>query len=144
MDNNNYQPQNEQTQGPKYSAPEYQNLSKPADLPQDIHQKIEELFSQALAATIMSVFPVASIIALIKGKAILPDIIALIEKYDSLGIACPGKLKTAKILAMVGKFAGLGFTIYYAVGITSFILNLTLSILFNLFSPRPDFFSFLF
>lgn len=124
MENNNYQTVNEQ--------------------PQDIRTKTEYFFSQALAATIMSVFPVASIIALIKGKAILPDIIALIEKYDSLGIACPGKLKTAKILAMVGKFAGLGFTIYYAVGITSFILNLTLSILFNLCSPRPDFFAFLF
>ncbi len=115
MDYNEYQPVYEQTQEPQQYVPEYQKPSQLNDIPQDIQQKTEGFFGQALASTIMSVFPVASIIALIKGKAILPEIIALITSCTSLGISVPGKLKTAKILATIGKFAGLGFTIYYGV-----------------------------
>lgn len=103
MDNNNYQPMYEQPKQTPYSTP------------QDVQQKTDHFFSQALAATIMSVFPIASIIALIKGKAILPEIVDYIASCTALGITIPGKLKTAKILATVGKFAGLGFTIYYGI-----------------------------
>lgn len=94
MENNNYQTVNEQ--------------------PQDIRTKTEYFFSQALAATIMSIFPVVSIVALFKGKSLLPRIVDFITACTQQGISIPGKLRAAKVLATVGKFAGLGFTIYWA------------------------------
>lgn len=84
---------------------------------QNNQEKIEKFFSRALASTIMSVFPVVSVVALFKSRSLLLDIVDLIAFYPSQGVAIPGKLRAAKILATVGKFAGLGCTIYYTVSL---------------------------
>ena len=129
MDNNNYQPQNQQPQyeqpqyqQPMYQQPIYQQPPQPNILPPDIKQRIDNVFGKALAATIMAEFPIASIIALIFGKNALIEILSLIEECTARGIRYPGKLRAAKILATIGKFAGLGFTIFWGAYLAFFVL----------------------
>lgn len=119
MDNNNYQTVNEQTQSPQYATSE---PAKTNVLPQDVQQRIDNIFGKALAATIMAEFPIASIIALIFGKNALIEILSLIEECTARGIRYPGKLRAAKILATIGKFAGLGFTIFWGAYLAFFVL----------------------
>ncbi len=142
MDNNNYQPiygQPQEIQEPQFSAPDYQapQFEQPAYqqpsqtniLPPDIQQRINNVFGKALAATIMSQFPVASIIAIFFGNNALKEIVTLMEICKTLNIHLPGKLKAARVLALVGKFVGLGCTILWGVYLAFFAAYFLFAIL---------------
>lgn len=111
MDNNNYQPQ--------YQQPQYQQPQQSNNLPTDIQQRINAIFGKALAAAIMSEFPVASIIAIFFGNNALKEVNSLIDICRSMGIRLPGKLVAARILAIVGKISGIVCTCIYA-GLAAF------------------------
>ncbi len=106
MDNNNYQPQYQQ---PQYQQPQQSNL-----LPAEIQQRINAIFGKALAAAIMSEFPVASIIAIFFGNNALKEVNSLMDICRSMGIRLPGKLVAARILGIVGKISGIVCTCIYA------------------------------
>lgn len=111
MDNNNYQTVNEQTQSPQYATSE---PAKTNVLPQDVQQRIDNIFGKALASAIMSEFPIASIIAIFFGNNALKEVVALIDICRSMSIRLPGKLVAARILAIVGKVGGIVCTCIYA------------------------------
>ncbi|MBQ8183998.1 MAG: hypothetical protein IJ025_08905 [Clostridia bacterium] len=119
MENNNYQPQIEQTefeqpaQDSQASVHTFQQTTQPNVLPPDIQQRINDVFGKALAAAIMSEFPVASIIAIFFGNNALKEIVALTEICRSMGIRLPGKLVAGRILGIVGKIAGIVYTCIY-------------------------------
>ncbi len=119
MDNNNYQtqfqqPQFEQpSQAPQSSYPDYQQPPQPNILSPDIQQRIDNVFGKALAATIMSEFPIASIIAIFFGNNALKEVNYLIEICKSMGVRLPGKLVAGRILALVGKISGIVCTCIY-------------------------------
>ena len=108
MDNNKHQPQDEQS-----------NV-----IPADFQQRINKVFGKALAAIIMTQIPLCCFISLFLGNNALKAANEIINLCSSYGIPIPGKLKTAKVLARVGKFVGLGFSIYYSISIVLFIINL--------------------
>lgn len=127
MDQNNYQaqyqqPSNHQNPNPQDANQQYRQPYQMNAFPFDLQQKIDSVFGKALAATIMAEFPIASIIALIFGKNALTEILSLIEECAARGIRYPGKLRAAKILATIGKFAGLGFTIFWAAYLAFIVL----------------------
>lgn len=113
MDNNNYQPQYQQAQyqQPQYQQPVYQ---QPNILPPDIQQRIDGVFGKALASTIMSEFPIASIIAIFFGNNALKEIMELMDICRTMGMRLPGKLVAARILGIVGKISGIVCTCIYA------------------------------
>lgn len=120
MDYNNYQPQYQQPQyeqsqyqQPMYQQPIYQQPPQPDILPPDIQQMVDSVFGKALAATIMSEFPITSIIAFFLGNNAFKTTNEIVEICAALGIRIPGKLKAARILSRIGKFAGLGFSIFW-------------------------------
>lgn len=121
MDNNNYQPQYQQPQyqqpqyqQPQYQQPQYQQPQQSNNLPTDIQQRINAIFGKALAAAIMSEFPVASIIAIFFGNNALKEIMELMDICRSMGVRLPGKLVAARILGIVGKISGIVCTCIYA------------------------------
>ena len=116
MDNNNYQPQYQQAQ---YQQPVYQQPAQPNILPPDIQQRIGGVFGKALASTIMSEFPIASIIAIFFGNNALKEIMELMDICRSMGVRLPGKLVAARILGIVGKISGIVYTCIYA-GLAAF------------------------
>ena len=107
---NNYQPRPEQAQD---TSAYYQQPSQPNTLPSDINQRINDVFGKALAAAIMSEFPIASIIAIFFGNNALKDVVCLTDIYRSMGIRIPGKLIAARILGIVGKISGIVCTCLY-------------------------------
>ena len=120
MDYNNYQPQYQQPQyeqpqyqQPMYQQPIYQQPTQPDILPPDIQQMVDSVFGKALASTIMSEIPVASIIAFFFGNNAFKTTNEIVEICVARGIRVPGKLKAARILSRIGKFAGLGFSIFW-------------------------------
>ena len=121
MDNNNYQPQyqQEQYQQPQYQQPQYQQPVQTNILPPDIQQRIDGVFGKALASTIMSEFPIASIIAIFFGNNALKEIMELMDICRTMGIRLPGKLVAARILGIVGKISGIVCTCIYA-GLAAF------------------------
>ncbi|MBR4287241.1 MAG: hypothetical protein IKT55_06020 [Clostridia bacterium] len=117
MDNNNYQPvyeQPQQTQQPQFEQPVYQQPAQPNILPPDIQQRIDGVFGKALASTIMSEFPIASIIAIFFGNNALKEIMELMDICRTMGMRLPGKLVAARILGIVGKISGIVCTCIYA------------------------------
>lgn len=117
MDNNNYQPvyeQPQQTQQPQFEQPVYQQPAQPNILPPDIQQRIDDVFGKALASTIMSEFPIASIIAIFFGNNALKEIMELMDICRTMGMRLPGKLVAARILGIVGKISGIVCTCIYA------------------------------
>ncbi|MBE5939891.1 MAG: hypothetical protein E7266_05780 [Lachnospiraceae bacterium] len=78
-----------------------------------LEQYIDAAFSKALAAAIMSNFPIASIIAIFTGIKSLK----IIEEADAYaaenGLKAGGKRIAAKILGMVGKIQGIVMTAIY-------------------------------
>lgn len=81
----------------------------------EVDKRVDSIFGKALAATIMSVFPVASIVAIFLGFDAMKSINKTKELADKYGVGIGGKGKAAKVLSMVGTIAGGALTAYYTV-----------------------------
>lgn len=78
-------------------------------------------FSKGLAAAIMCQFPVASVIAIFYGSKAMNAVVTARDVAARRGVRAPKKLIAAKILGTVGKFAGIGYTVFWAVYLTYLI-----------------------
>lgn len=101
MDNNNYQPQYQQ--------------SNP--IPPHLQQEINAAFGKALAALIMAglSLPISSLIGSIMGGNVFKSVLDLYNNCSIQGVRVPNKLRTAKILAIIGKWLGFANVITYIV-----------------------------
>ena len=81
----------------------------------EVEACVESAFSKGLAATIMSGFPVASIIAISFGSTAVN--LAERAKYIATqrGTRPGGKNSAANILGKVGKYVGIAMTIFWGV-----------------------------
>lgn len=74
---------------------------------------VDSAFGKGLAAAIMCEIPVASIIAIFMGNSAVSLVQQAEQMAAQYGISAGGKCTAAKVLGKVGKFAGIGFTIFY-------------------------------
>ncbi len=91
----------------------YQPMPRPEDVP-GLPNLVESAFSTGLAATIMAQFPVASIIAIFKGRQagkLVTDAENLAAQY---GTKAGGKKIAAKVLSKVGFISGIYYTALWA------------------------------
>lgn len=97
---------------PYYAYPP-QPMPRPEDVP-GLPNLVESAFSTGLAATIMAQFPVASIIAIFKGRQagkLVADAENLAAQY---GTKAGGKKIAAKVLSKVGFISGIYYTALWA------------------------------
>ena len=106
FNNQNYQPPYGYNQPPVYGYNPVPNA--------DIAACVDSAFGKGLAAAILAEFPIGSIIAIALGSSAAE----LSEKANmmaaSRGTSAGGKNVAARVLGLVGKFAGIGFTIFWA------------------------------
>ena len=107
MEDNNYQPQYNQP----YNQPQYPQPQN--DYPQYGQQLPEidtpDFLPKAIAAVVMSQFPVASIIAIVFGANNKRSI----RDYLAMGGKMTPKVRVSHILSTVGLWLGVGATIIY-------------------------------
>jgi len=77
--------------------------------------KIEANFGKALAATICSAFPVASIVAIVLGNNALKEWVEAKAMADRGGFRLTGKHVPTRVLALVGKITGIVMTAFWGV-----------------------------
>lgn len=120
MENNNYQPQNNQPQynQPQYNQPPYSQppyaypqygqpqYNQPYPAPET-----PDFLPKAIAAVVMSEFPIASIIAIVVGA----NNRRRIQDYLAMGGKRTPKVRVSSILSTVGLWLGVGMTIFYAI-----------------------------
>jgi hypothetical protein len=125
MENNNYQPQNNQPQytQPQYNQPQYNQppySHPPYAYPQygqpQYNQpypapETPDFLPKAIAAVVMSEFPIASIIAIAVGASNRRRI----QEYLAMGGKRTPKVRVSSILSTVGLWLGVGMTIFYAI-----------------------------
>lgn len=99
--------------------------TRPKSNPQ-VEACVDSAFSKSLAATIMAWFPFCSIVGIILGCVGS----TLVKKANDLaaiyGISAGGKNVAAKVLAMVGKIAGIAMTAFWAFYLLYFVLWMAL------------------
>lgn len=122
MEDNNYQPQYNQ---PQYNQPQYPQPQN--DYPQYGQQypamETPDFLPKAIAAAVMSEFPVASIIAIIVGA----NNRRRIQDYLAMGGKMTPKVRVSHILSTVGLWLGVGMTIIWGIYFLYFCLIFSLS-----------------
>ena len=76
---------------------------------------VDGVFGKAIASCICSCFPVASIVGIILGSKVLSERLRAQKLAESIGRRLKGKSIPVKILGMVGKWTGVGMTIFYGI-----------------------------
>ena len=117
MEDNNYQPQYNQQQY-TYPQNDYPQYNQPYPAP-----GAPDFLPKAIAAVIMSEFPVASIIAIVFGAHNRADI----QDYLAMGGKMTPKVRVSHILSTVGLWMGVGMTIFYGVYFLYFLGLMSLS-----------------
>lgn len=121
MEDNNYQPQYNQP----YNQPQYPQPQN--DYPQYGQQypamETPDFLPKAIAAAVMSEFPVASIIAIIVGA----NNRRRIQDYLAMGGKMTPKVRVSHILSTVGLWLGVGMTIIWGIYCLYFCLIFSLS-----------------
>ena len=79
-----------------------------------LHDAVETAFSKGLAATIMSQFPIVSIIAIFFGSTALKNQKYACELGSYYGMEVPGKNTAAKVLGKIGLICGIAYTAFWA------------------------------
>lgn len=100
----------------------------------EVQQLAEQAFKKGLTATILSQFPVASIIAIFMGSKGCKLVAETRELANARGVKGGGKYIAANVLSKVGKFAGIGYTIFwgiYGAFISLYALIMMSAALFN-------------
>lgn len=122
MEDNNYQPQYNQPQYnqpqngyPQYGQPQYDQPYPAPETP--------DFLPKAIAAAVMSEFPVASIIAIIVGA----NNRRRIQDYLAMGGKMTPKVRVSHILSTVGLWLGVGMTIIWGIYFLYFCLIFSLS-----------------
>ena len=110
----------------QHEQPMYVQQTQPNPLPSDIAQKIDKAFVKALVAIILTQVPLGCFVSIFLGSRANKATNEIIGLFASYGISTPGKLRAANVLARIGKFIGIGFTIYYTISLVIFIINLIL------------------
>lgn len=127
MENNNYNNQQQNYQQPNYQQPNYQqpNYQQPyggqysQPYQQQAYQQIDPNYDEtasgflksAIIGCVLAGFPVASIIAIFKGKGNRKKILEYLEQG---GMHTP-KIKTASCLSRAATYGGIGMTIFYGI-----------------------------
>lgn len=113
MEDNNYQPQYNQPQynQPQYNQPQngYPQYGQPQYGQPYPAPETPDFLPKAIAAAVMSEFPVASIIAIIVGA----NNRRRIQDYLAMGGKMTPKVRVSHILSTVGLWLGVGMTILY-------------------------------
>lgn len=104
---------------PQYSSP------RPEDVP-GLQSMVESAFGKGLASTIMSPFPIASIIAIIMGAKAKGQVSEADRLAAQYGTKAPGKRTAAKILGNIGFGLGIGMTVFWVIMIFYIILIVAL------------------
>ena len=128
MENNNYNNQQQNYQQPNYQQPNYQQPyggQQPYGQPyQQPYQQYDPNYDETASAFLKSAiigcvlagFPVASIVAIFKGKGNRKKIL---EYIDQGGMHTP-KIKTASCLSRAAIYGGIGMTIFYGIYVLYF------------------------
>lgn len=93
---------------------------------------VDSAFAKSLAATIMSQFPVVSIVAIFMGSSGLELVRQAEQMAAQYGISAGGKCTAAKVLGKVGKFAGIGYTIFWVLYFGLFFLYLLFAVMMGM------------
>lgn len=93
-------------------------------LPDDVQQRIGKTLGKAIAAVIMMQVPFLSFVSFFLGLTASKTVKELYKLCLANGIAVPAKLKIVKILANIGKFVGLAYSIMITINLISFIANI--------------------
>lgn len=112
MYDNNYNNQNYQG-GYGYNQPPVYGYQPVPNA--DIEANVNSAFGKGLAAAILAEFPIGSIIAIALGSSAANMSEQANMMAASRGTTAGGKNVAARVLGLVGKFAGIGFTIFWAV-----------------------------
>lgn len=82
----------------------------------------EQAFSKGLAAAIMCQFPIASFVAIGFGHKAVKLADQAKTMAQTYGISAGGKANAAKILGMVGKIAGIVYSVSWGIGILYYVI----------------------
>ena len=96
---------------PVYAQPPVQPVGPTVE--QVVHDLADKAFGKALAAAIMSAFPITSIIAIVMGSGALKLVNQARDIATPYGIFGGGKYIAARVLALVGKYTGIAMTIFW-------------------------------
>lgn len=107
FNNQNYQPPYGYNQPPVYGYNPVPNA--------DIEANVNSAFGKGLAAAILAEFPIGSIIAIAMGSSAANMAEQANMMAASRGTSAGGKNVAARVLGLVGKFAGIGFTIFWGI-----------------------------
>lgn len=107
---------------PVYTQPPVQPVGPTVE--QVVHDLAEKAFGKALAAAIMSAFPITSIIAIVMGSGALKLVNQARDIATPYGIFGGGKYIAARVLALVGKYSGIAMTIFW--GLYFFIIAIAI------------------
>lgn len=88
----------------------------------DPNEIINSAFGKGIAACICSIFPVASIVAIVLGSKVLSMRNKAVTIAESAGQVLSGKRIAVKVLGMVGKWLGVGMTVFWALYILLLVL----------------------
>ena len=111
MYDNNYNNQNQPPYG--YNQPPVYGYQPVPNA--DIEAQVNSAFGKGLAAAILAEFPIGSIIAIALGSGAANMAEQANAMAASRGTSAGGKNVAARVLGLVGKFAGIGFTIFWAI-----------------------------
>ena len=113
MENNYYsQPQYNQ----QYAQPVYAQVQQPVD--PAYNEKVKGFLTKAIVACAISCVPVGSIIAIIMGSKNRTEVLDYINQGGPHTI----RIKVCSCLSRAAKYAGIGYTIFWAFYLLYFIL----------------------
>ena len=125
-----YQPYGQQPQQPYAQPQQYQQQqyaqARYVQTDPDYEAKASELLTGAITSVILPAFPVASIIAIFKGKANRKKVLEYLEN----GGLHTTKIKVCSALSRAGTYLGIGMTVVWAfflVYITMMVIMMVLA-----------------
>ena len=108
MDNNNYYSQPQYNQ--PYGQPQYQYTQPQQPIDPNYSEKAKSLLTKAIVACAISAMPIASIVAIFLGSSNRKDVLEYISQCGQHTT----KLKVCSCLSRTAKYAGIGYTIFWA------------------------------
>lgn len=93
-------------------------------LPDNFQQRVDKSLGKAIAAVIMMQVPFLSFVSFFLGLSASKTVKEFYKLCLARGIAVPAKLKLVKVLANIGKFVGLAYSIMITINLISFIANI--------------------
>ena len=93
-------------------------------LPDNFQQRVDKSLGKAIASVIMMQVPFLSFVSFFLGLNASKTVKEFYKLCRARGIAIPAKLKIVKVLANIGKFVGLAYSIMITINLISFIFNI--------------------